>query len=491
MGAVHLARDEVLGREVAIKKIGMLPGATMPDLARAEREARLAATLNHPHVVSVFDLVEEGDQKWLVMEYVNGKSLAERIRDSGPLDHATAASIMWQVADALAAAHRAGIMHRDVKPSNIMVTEEGRAKLTDFGIARAQADASLTQTGLVTGSPAYLAPEVASGTGAGAAADVWSLGATLFHALTGKPPYDVSDNLIGGLYKIVHEEPPRVPDAGGFAELLEATMTREPSDRWSMERVRDRLAELKLDPTAAGVTSTAVLDNDPEYSTEVLPTVPPVVAVPPVSPVPAPAPAPVASAVSAPAAYDTDDSRDDRSRWPWFAALALAAVAAIVFSVLMFTSDDDDPPAADEPTSQAPTTDTSEEPTEEPTEEPPTEPTGEETTTAPPANPAAETRRDVAAFITTYLATAPNDQAASFEMLTPGFQAASNGFARYSGYWQTIASATPRNIVVNPKTLTVTYDVDYVRTDGSAVSESVTLQLQRSGDGYLIAAEGA
>lgn len=481
MGAVHVARDEVLGREVAIKKIGMLPGASMPDLARAEREARLAATLNHPHVVSVFDLVEEGDQKWLVMEYVNGKSLAERIRDSGPLDHAATASIMWQVADALAAAHRAGIVHRDVKPSNIMLTDEGQAKLTDFGIARAQADASLTQTGLVTGSPAYLAPEVASGTGGGAPSDVWALGATLFHALTGKPPYDVSDNLMGGLFKIVHEEPPRVPDAGGFDDLLRATMTREPSARWSMERVRDRLAEIKLVPSAAGMTSTAVLD-DPEHKTEVIPTAPPVVAVPPVSPDPSPAAPPVAPVAAQVHAYgDTNDS-GDRSRWPWFAALALAAVAAIVFSVLMFTADDDDLPASEEPNSQTPT-DGEEEPTDEPT----TEPTEEETTKAP--NPAATTRKEVASFITTYLATAPNDQKASFAMLTPGFQAASNGFGSYSGYWRTIASATPRNIVVNPKTLTVTYDVDYVRVDGSAVSESVTLQLQRSGDGYLIADE--
>ena len=99
MGAVYLARDEVLGREVALKRIGMLPGATSPDLARAEREARLAAMLNHPHVVSVFDLVSDEDHQWLVMEYVEGESLAERIRNHGPLEHSEAARIMWQVAD--------------------------------------------------------------------------------------------------------------------------------------------------------------------------------------------------------------------------------------------------------------------------------------------------------------------------------------------------------------------------------------------------------
>ncbi|UUZ58596.1 serine/threonine-protein kinase [Nocardioides sp. B-3] len=196
---------------------------------RAEREAVVAAMINHPHVVSVFDPVADDDHQWLVMEYVEGESLADRIRREGGLDHAEAARIVWQVADGLASAHRAGITHRDVKPSNILVTTDGQAKLTDFGIARSQADVSLTQTGLVTGSPAYLAPEVASGSGTGPASDVWSLGATLFHVLAGKPPYDVSENMIGGLYKIVHEEPPRLSDAGSFDDVLRGTMAKDPA----------------------------------------------------------------------------------------------------------------------------------------------------------------------------------------------------------------------------------------------------------------------
>ena len=163
MGAVWLARDEVLGRDVAIKRIGMVPGGGSPDLERAEREGRLAARLNHPHVVAVFDLVHEGDERWLVMEYVPGVTLGELVRRDGALTPDQAAPLLRQAADALAAAHSAGIVHRDVKPSNILVTGDGQVKLSDFGIARAEADASLTQTGLVTGSPAYLAPEVASG----------------------------------------------------------------------------------------------------------------------------------------------------------------------------------------------------------------------------------------------------------------------------------------------------------------------------------------
>src|SRR3954447_4379406 len=228
MGAVWLGRDDVLGRDVALKRIGMAPGGSTPDLERAEREARLAARLNHPHVVAVYDLVNDGDDQWLVMEYVEGTTLAALVQRDGALLPDEAAPLLRQVADALAAAHAAGIVHRDVKPSNILVTPDGQVKLSDFGIARAQADASLTQTGLVTGSPASLAPEVASGQQATAASDVWSLGATTFHALAGRPPYDVGENLLGALYRIVHEEPPRLgPAAGWLAPMLLATMAQE------------------------------------------------------------------------------------------------------------------------------------------------------------------------------------------------------------------------------------------------------------------------
>lgn len=436
MGAVYLARDEVLGREVAIKRIGMVPGADSPDLARAEREGRLAAALNHPHVVSVFDLVADGDHQWLVMEYVEGESLADRIRRDGGLEHAEAARILWQVADGLASAHRAGITHRDVKPSNILLTADGQAKLTDFGIARSQADVSLTQTGLVTGSPAYLAPEVASGSGAGTASDVWSLGATLFHVLAGKPPYDVSDNMIGGLYKIVHEEPPRLSDAGAFDEVLRGTMAKEPRERWSMDRVRERLSEIRRDPSAAGVTSMQVVALEASPATEVLA---------PIAPAPVPA-------------------EGRRSPWPWLGALAAALIAVVL--VLAFTGDDPPEQASDDPTSEpsSPTTDT---------------------TTTPPAN----TRQDITDFITTYLATVTTDPRATFAMLTPDFQAESRGFKGYSGFWRTIASATPSNIEVDPEALTVSYDVAYETVAGGRSDGSVSLQLVRTDAGYLIAGE--
>ena len=244
-----LARDEVLGRQVALKRIGLLPGADTTDLARAEREARLSAQLNHPHVVAIFDVVIDSDAHWLVMEYVDGATLAQLVRRKGSFTPDEAAPLMLQAADALVAANAAGIAHRDVKPSNILVDRNWQVKLTDFGIARITSDATLTQTGMVTGSPAYLAPEIATGGRGDEAADVWSLGATLFHVLSGRPPYEIGDNVIGALYRIVNEEPPRLADAGWMAPLLEGTMVRDPSRRWSMKQVRDFLAGTRVAPS--------------------------------------------------------------------------------------------------------------------------------------------------------------------------------------------------------------------------------------------------
>ena len=259
-GGSGSASTRCSGGEVALKRIGLLPGEDGTDLARAEREARLAARLSHPHVVAVLNLVvdAETDSRWLVMEYVDGSTLSQLVRQEGRLSPDEAAPLMWQAADALVAAHAAGIVHRDVKPSNILVDQRRQVKLTDFGIARISTDPALTQTGLVTGSPAYLAPEVATGQRGDGAVDVWSLGATLFYVLSGRPPYDMGANVLSGLYRIVNEEPPRLADAGWMAPLLEGTMAKDPSLRWTMVQVRDFLADpagavLPTRPTATAV----------------------------------------------------------------------------------------------------------------------------------------------------------------------------------------------------------------------------------------------
>lgn len=446
MGAVWLAEDTVLGRRVAVKKVGVAPGGSSPDLERAEREARLAARLSHAHSVAVFDLVTDDDGQWLVMEYVEGTTLAGLVKEEGALEPERATRLLQQAADALAAAHAAGIVHRDVKPSNMLVDEHGHVKLSDFGIAKAESDATLTQTGLVTGSPAYLAPEVASGRAATDASDVWSLGASLFHALAGRPPYQVGDNLMGTLYQIVHEEPPRLPDAGWLAPLLESTMTHDPADRWSMAQVRDYLA--------AGPAASRALP------------------VPEPVPGATPAATPLPEATQALQAVQPAPAPTRPSRTP----LLLAAAGVVLLLVLvgvawsLVTGGDDpttttspggggDSPAANESSDSA-------RPDEQPTAE------GMET------------------FIGDYLTTAAADPSRSFPMLTESFQADSGGFEGYSGFWNTIESARLVDVSADPEALTVAYTVDYVKTDGSEISSDVVLGLVFRNGRYLIDEEG-
>ena len=442
-GTVHLALDEVLGRQVAIKRIGQIPGSGSAELERAEREARLAAALNHPNVVSVFDLVDEDDVRWLVMEYVDGETLSERVRTSGPMDAVEAATLLAQAADALVEAHDHGIVHRDVKPSNILIAD-GAAKLNDFGIARSEDDPSLTQTGLVTGSPAYLAPEVASGSSATTASDVWSLGATLYHAVTGEPPYDVGDNLIGALYKIVHEDPPRLPDDHPMAGLLTMMMHRDTEARWPMPRVRDELARI-----ARGERSTVVPAPAPppvREETGVLPPVQP----------------PVAAPAQRPGA-----------RWGWLAAAAVLAVAAVVTAYVWAGRGT---PEALPDDRQPPSQQSSET----------TTPTG---STSPPIT-AEDTREQMDAFITSYLATVTSDPRAAFDRLTPEFQQASGGYEGYMGWWGRVQSATLAEVASDPSDLTVGYTVDYVMRSGDRSTQRVRLQLERLDDKLLIAGEG-
>ena len=450
-GTVHLALDEMLNRQVAIKRIGLIPGSDNAELERAEREARLAAALNHPHVVSVFDLVDDDDVRWLVMEYVDGQTLSERVRAGGPLEAAEAATLLSQTADALVAAHANGIVHRDVKPSNIMIAH-GAAKLNDFGIARSREDASLTQTGLVTGSPAYLAPEVASGSSATPASDVWSLGATLFHAVTGKPPYDMGDNLIGALYKLVHEEPPRLPEDHPLAGLLSVMMTREPEHRWPMQRVRDELARVARGERSTVVAPDGVpptVERTGELPTMAAPASP--VAPPPLAPTPRPA-------------------RQRRSGigWGWIAAAAVLAVAAIVAAYVW--AGRGTPEAADNDSPDSAQT--------------------SETTSNPPSSSPEDTREQMDAFIASYLATVTRDPESAFEQLTPEFQKVSGGYDDYLGWWSTVRSARVAAIESNPSDLTVGYTVRYVMKTGRSQTQQVRLQLQRQDDRYLIAGEG-
>ena len=473
MGAVWLAHDTTLGREVAVKRLGLVPGGDAAGLARAAREARLAARLNHPHVVHVFDLVNEDEGQWLVMEYVEGQTLAAMIRTEGAMSPDRAAALVGQAADALAAAHAAGIVHRDVKPSNMLVGGTDEVKLSDFGIARAEADPSLTQTGLVTGSPAYLSPEVASGHMATTASDVWSLGATLYHALSGQPPYEVGENLMGALYRIVHEEPPRLADAGWLAPLLEATMTKEPDDRWSMAQVRDFLHSHGRVAGPAGGETTQVMTAPVPLAPGPIPDPTPTpTATPAATPIPTPTPAePAAAPVTAAPRSAAGPGCRGRSRrcwswcwvrWPGCCSTRTTAPRRPSTARTRATAR----AAGVAGTARSPPT-----------------------ASRPRRRPSSPPQRGWRGFISDYLATAPSSPETTFAMLTPGFQDASGGIDGYSGYWSTIAEATPVEINADPEALTVEYTVDYTRQDGSQVTDTVVLQLQYADGQYLIADE--
>jgi serine/threonine protein kinase len=246
MGVVWRAWDERLQRWVAVKCARL-------DDDRATRrlmgEARNAGRLHHPNIVGVFDYVDEGTTCWIVMEYVPSRSLAQLMAERGPLAPEEAGSIGCQIADALVKSHRAGVVHGDVTPENILVTDEGVARLTDFGISRALGnDGTQTTTGTVRGKPRYLAPELAKGQPAGEKADVFSLGASLFAAVEGQSPYGEAEHLMTYLARAVegHIEPAR--RAGQLAEPLAALLEVEPRDRPDAAHARKLLTRAAPPP---------------------------------------------------------------------------------------------------------------------------------------------------------------------------------------------------------------------------------------------------
>ena len=241
MGTVWLCRDETLARAVAVKQVGRLPGDSDTDTARAIREARSTAALNHRNVVTVFDVLQEDGSIWLVMEHVPSRSLSQVIREEGRLSPARTAALGAQVADGLAAAHAAGITHRDVKPGNILVTADGLAKIGDFGISRTAGEPALTQSDLVTGTPSYFSPELARGSDPAPASDVWALGATLYAAVEGRPLYQPRDNPVAVLHEIANRPPPAPRHAGPLERVLTRMLDRDPATRWSMEDVAHAL----------------------------------------------------------------------------------------------------------------------------------------------------------------------------------------------------------------------------------------------------------
>ena len=244
MGRVWLARDEMLDRDVAVKEFVPPDWMTEAEKERLRdrtlREARSAGRLNHPHVVRVYDVVHEDNQPWIVMEYVPSRSLHQVIHDDGPYSPAAAARIGLAVLDALTAAHRAGVLHRDIKPHNVLIGYDGRVVLTDFGLATFVDDGSVTGPGLVVGSPQYVSPERARDGASTVESDLWSFGATLYAAVEGRSPY-ARETAMATLMALATEPPDPPEKAGLLGPVLTGLLRHEPHARLTGSEVDRRL----------------------------------------------------------------------------------------------------------------------------------------------------------------------------------------------------------------------------------------------------------
>ncbi|MEV4376089.1 serine/threonine-protein kinase [Streptosporangium sp. NPDC049644] len=282
MGVVWRARDELLHREVAIKEVILAPHLSQEHRdemrERTMREARAAARLGHPSIVAVHDVIAQDGRPWIVMDLVRGRSLDDAIRADGPLPPRRVAAIGLAVLDALALAHSRGIMHRDVKPANIMLAQDGGVLLTDFGIATVEGDTQLTSPDALVGSPGYIAPERLRGTGDGPSADLWSLGATLYAAVEGQGPFR-RDTPVATIGAVLTQETPFPSRAGELAPVLLAMLAKDPRQRPGETGLRAALRQV-----AQGLPPGPL-------SPATAPQVPPPQAAAPRSTAPAPAPA--------------------------------------------------------------------------------------------------------------------------------------------------------------------------------------------------------
>ncbi|MFJ7587287.1 serine/threonine-protein kinase [Streptomyces sp. NPDC097617] len=246
MGKVWRAHDELLHRTVAVKELtaGLYVAQADRDVmhARTQKEARAAARIQHPAVVTVHDVLEHDDRPWIVMEYIDGPSLAEAAKAAGRIEPREAARIGLHVLGALRAAHAVGVLHRDVKPGNVLLAKDGRVLLTDFGIAAIEGDSSITRTGEIVGSIDYLAPERVTGGSPDPSSDLWSLGATLYTAVEARSPFRRTSP-ISSLQAVVNDEPPALRQAGALGPIITALLRKDPAQRPSAAEAERMLME--------------------------------------------------------------------------------------------------------------------------------------------------------------------------------------------------------------------------------------------------------
>ena len=254
MGTVWRAADTLLRRDVAVKEVILPPGLAPSDrdamYERTLREARAAAALQHPAVVQVYDVVTEAGRPWIVMELLDARSLADMVIEDGPVAARAVAKIGIALLGALEVAHANGVLHRDVKPANVLICSDGRCVLTDFGVARMPTDVQLTTPGMVLGSPHFISPERAMGNAFGPPSDLFSLGVTLYTAVEGRPPFDKGD-AIETMHAVVEDPPAPTHRAGVLTEVLLGLLEKDPARRFDVTVARAMLRELLAGPLAS------------------------------------------------------------------------------------------------------------------------------------------------------------------------------------------------------------------------------------------------
>jgi eukaryotic-like serine/threonine-protein kinase len=445
MGVVWRAYDERLHRTVAVKQLLMPPELTGPQAEAAKRrvvrEGRIAARLQHPNSITVFDVVEDGGQPYLVMEYLPATSLSALLANRGTLPPAEVADIGAQAAAALAAAHAAGVVHRDVKPGNVLLGDDGTVKITDFGIARAVEDAATATTG-VFGTPAYLSPEVVKGERATAASDVFSLGSTMYTSVEGAPPFGSSDNAMAVLYRIGSGQLAPPTQAGPLTGVLERMLSIDPHRRPTMAEVRDTLAEVAARPTTSGIIPATASPDD---------------SIPP------------------------GGTPAGDNRRPAMVAAAVVVLLALAGTLLVLALNQDvagGGHAAQPATSSSagPTTGqpapTTGQPSQPPANPPPGTTVGVPAATAPPQAPPPDIEATPpAAVVTDYYALMPGNLDEGWTRLTPKYQQyPAGGFSGYQSFWSRIRSVRVSDVTATGDN-TVEATVEYHMEDGRVIRE--------------------
>ncbi len=507
MGVVWQAHDERLRRTVVVKQVLLPPRLSDSEVdeanRRAMREGRITARLHHPHAIAVYDVVEHKGQPCLIMEYLASRSLATVLSTQGALPPEKVASIGGQIASALAAAHKAGIVHRDIKPGNVLLADDGTVKITDFGISHAVGDVTVTATGMLAGTPAYLAPEVARGNSAGFSSDVFSLGATLYTALEGTPPFGLNPNAIALLHQVASGEITPPARSGPLTPVLLRLLQPDPDQRPTMEQAHDALTAHAASPAGPAGGPSALASSPPQHDR-------------PFEPVPRTQPTllqaapleemtgPVRSAgllTSAGRVLDEGNHHGWTGRRKLLTGVltVLLLAAGVLVTVLISQGNVTDgnatapantsggsaqslqtlpaPPAPASTTQEAPTSTSG-----GPAQSLPAQPGPSSTTEVAPSTPAVpggtqDTPEQLQGAITDYYALVPGNLPAAWNRLTTNYQQNhAGGFTGYQNFWSPVQRVTVVDVSAKQGDA-VDATIDYFFNDGKIVEEQTSYGL--------------